>query len=1180
MTSCTFSGARLAALLDDFNAAVSRGDPTAVKIGALGFVFGELSESTLENQRGQAVIQYLLESKSPVCNVFLLVTASSAVIYHHPSLQLKVPILENFTITAVADYSQWVTAAQHLLEGKDIGVAMKELELQEGHFITEAINHVKQRFQHVLVEAAPLLGELLFKKDENAQKSVEKAALLCGMLFRRYICELLKSQLFKSNPKSLASLREEICDKLMHPNSISGMEALNAEEFSMAAALPACVFQKGAYESKIQVSTERLQELCSETLNDDIIIVRYGIKHFGFTSFFGRTLLVESKAPPNAKTSYEFAYAVSEQVIQNLKIGAALKDVYENSMKYAAATNAELSVHLLKSFGFSTGLLVLEPRGTISEKGGATISEGMCFVVRVVLENIDGGDGKTFNIELADTVIIRNGVAELRTKSFRAVEDVLFDVEEESSVPAPRDLTKITRHGVTGTMTGSRAAEREQQLKRLLVELQAEYIAAGGKKGSKASSEDLSVYEIGKLALGELQLLGHNDPEPLEAKNGIFVAPSKRIAWFPVYGKPCPFHIATINKVEMKREGDNYVFIVTFHTLQESNIGFRLNRTKCFLKELTYTAKKDIFTEYQIAIQTVQQAIKNDDAHRKKTATTASSGKLHTVGDPIRLPQIKMRPALQIGRKNQALTGNLELHQNGLRFSYLGGTPIDFLFENIKHIIFQPAVNSVLVCYHITLKKSVDLGRRAANEVQFMAEVMESSEAVSGARRSHEEEMAAEEREEARVRETNKQFFNFARAVDSKSTIRTQIPINDFTFDGVHSKAMVAFRGSRDVLWAVADWPPFTISVSEIEVASLERVVATNSTFDLTFIMKDYNKPVVTINSIPMSSLDPIKDWCLGARLYYMETEINPNWKLILKQIRDDDEWEPWSMEEGWRTLNNDDDEEESESDTDSTYTEDEETESSEDSSWLEDEESDISSGAESDATSSADWDELDRRAQEQDRKRNYDDDDNERPRKRARTTHANNAPPPLFSWITKRNINGISQRYYRETRILSCFNSSLFASLRDVQLQIKGFNIIFLYPCIPVCICFIFLAKPIPSSNARLCVGCVGCGWLLCVMDGEVSVGVFAFILSTPRPSNTVSFLPAFLTNAANASYFGIKMPNVSHPELSFNSREYKPDFSALVSVVNDLVDVWDILLCLAIRQPRHLEVFDEDKP
>ena len=73
-------------------------------------------------------------------------------------------------------------------------------------------------------------------------------------------------------------------------------------------------------------------------------------------------------------------------------------------------------------------------------------------------------------------------------------------------------------------------------------------------------------------------------------------------------------------------------------------------------------------------------------------------------------------------------------------------------------------------------------------------------------------------------------------------------------------------------------------------------------------IYKDYTKKVTTVTSIPMTSLDQIKDWLNSSDIRYTEGIQSLNWAKVLKTVTDD----PVGFFEqgGWDFLKQDDDEE------------------------------------------------------------------------------------------------------------------------------------------------------------------------------------------------------------------------------------------------------------------------------
>jgi len=85
-----------------------------------------------------------------------------------------------------------------------------------------------------------------------------------------------------------------------------------------------------------------------------------------------------------------------------------------------------------------------------------------------------------------------------------------------------------------------------------------------------------------------------------------------------------------------------------------------------------------------------------------------------------RMADLTMRPFVS-GKKT---TGTLETHTNGLRFTSKKHEIIDVMFSNIKHSLFQPCENEVMVLIHFHLKNPVLIGKKKTKDVQFFTEVV------------------------------------------------------------------------------------------------------------------------------------------------------------------------------------------------------------------------------------------------------------------------------------------------------------------------------------------------------------------------------------------------------------------------------------------------------------------------
>jgi nucleosome binding factor SPN SPT16 subunit len=107
-----------------------------------------------------------------------------------------------------------------------------------------------------------------------------------------------------------------------------------------------------------------------------------------------------------------------------------------------------------------------------------------------------------------------------------------------------------------------------------------------------------------------------------------------------------------------------------------------------------------------------------------------------------------IKPNLE-GRKT---IGNLELHQNGLRYASSKGYKVDIPFSNMKHAFFQPCQQDELISIlHFTLKVPISLSNKKIADLQFFKEsgiAADDIDMKGGRRRMNDlDELELEERE-------------------------------------------------------------------------------------------------------------------------------------------------------------------------------------------------------------------------------------------------------------------------------------------------------------------------------------------------------------------------------------------------------------------------------------------------
>ena len=75
------------------------------------------------------------------------------------------------------------------------------------------------------------------------------------------------------------------------------------------------------------------------------------------------------------------------------------------------------------------------------------------------------------------------------------------------------------------------------------------------------------------------------------------------------------------------------------------------------------------------------------------------------------------------------------------------------------------------------------------------------------------------------------------------------------------------------------------MTLHEVELVCFERIMPGNKSFDLAFIFKNYDKPVLRIESIDIKDQEAIKNWLDKMDLIYYEVGQNLIWKNILQTI-------------------------------------------------------------------------------------------------------------------------------------------------------------------------------------------------------------------------------------------------------------------------------------------------------
>lgn len=344
--------------------------------------------------------------------------------------------------------------------------------------------------------------------------------------------------------------------------------------------------------------------------------------------------------------------------------------------------------------------------------------------------------------------------------------------------------------------------------------------------------------------------------------------------------------------------------------------------------------------------------------------------------------------------EGKRVPGKVEIHQNGIRYQspLAAQQRVDILFSNVRHLFFQPCQHELIVIIHIHLKDPILIGnKKKTKDVQFYREATDIQFDETGNRKrkyryGDEDEFEAEQEERRRRADLDRLFKAFAEKIAEagrSENIEVDMPLRELGFNGVPFRSNVYIQPTTECLIQITEPPFLVVTLEDIEVAHLERVQFGLKNFDLVFVFKDFTRAPTHVNTIPVESLEDVKEFLDQSDIAYTEGPLNLNWPTIMKTVTSDTH--QFFVDGGWSFLQADSDDEDNEDEDDqesafeiSESELEEASESSEEDSEYDSNASDDASeeGSEEDEEEGESWDELERKAKRKDRESGLDEEE------------------------------------------------------------------------------------------------------------------------------------------------------------------------------------------------------------
>lgn len=842
--------------------------------------------------------------------------------------------------------------------------------------------------------------EVKDSEEFNNTKIAAKSSIVMMETFTDEMMTIVDEEKRITNVKLSDSIEEKIEINNFFSKSVAGKKILSPiKEFDpdlVEWCYSPIIQSGGEYDLKPSaVSSE------SQFVGDGVIIASLGLRFKSYCSNLARTFMIDPT--PEIEANYDFLLKLQDYISKNLlKDGTIAKDVYQGSIDYIKKEKPELVDSFTKNCGWLIGIEFRDSTFILNTKNERKLQTGQIISLTIGFNNLVNSKAKSnklknYSLLLTDTFKVAEQEPVLLTTFPKNKSEVTFYFNDDDSkkvkpekidIKKPDPNSKILKSKLRNDTSGGDDTNAEKLRQQIQSQLHEKRIQEGLARFSKADATDNSdfkpVFKKYESYVRESQI--PNSVRDLK----IHVDYKNQTIILPICGRPVPFHINSFKSGSQNEEGDFTNLRLNFNSpgaggnvSKRTELPYEDNPDNSFVRSITFRSRdrQRMVDVYKAILDLKKDSVKREQ-EKKQLADVVSQGNLIELkGSRMkRLEQVYVRPTPD----TKKIGGVLQIHENGLRYqsSFKNDQKVDVLFSNIKHLFFQPCKEELIVIIHCHLKDPIMIGKKKTFDVQFYRETSDMAFDETGGRKRRyrygdEDELQQEQEERKRKALLDKEFKSFAELIadSSNGLVDLDIPFRELGFQGVPFRSAVLCMPTRDCLIQLIDPPYLVVTLEEIEIAHLERVQFGLKNFDLVFVFKDLAKPVVHINTIPMELLEDVKSWLTNVDIPLSEGQMNLNWVTIMKTVLAD----PYQfyLDGGWSFLTGDDDEEnEDEDDEESEFEASDEDPSDEEDVSDAASEDDFSSGSGSDSEMSEeeedgeDWDELERKAAREDKRR------------------------------------------------------------------------------------------------------------------------------------------------------------------------------------------------------------------
>lgn len=672
-----------------------------------------------------------------------------------------------------------ISAMKGSRKGKTLGVFAKDN--YPGEFM-DLWRAALKKEDFSTADISPAVAYLIAPKEDTEIITIKKACMVTVDVFTKYLKDQIMEIIDSDKKVKHSKLAEGVETAVTDKKYVTGVDVSQVDM-----CYPAIIQSGGNYNLKFSAVSDK------NILHFGAIVCSLGARYKSYCSNIVRTLLVNPT--DEIQNNYNFLITIEEEIIKKLVANTKLSEVYEAGVSFVKKEKPNLLENLTKNFGFAMGIEFKENSLMIGPKITSPAKKGMVFNINVGFNNLQNTsssdkEGKSYALFIGDTVMVNDGQpASLLTGSKKKIKNIgIFlkddsdeedNDEEKENTPKPEILGRGKRTAVIESKLRSEHTSEEKRK-----EHQKELATQLNEKAKERLAKQSGAKDVEKVRKNTVSYKNFNQmPRVSEVKElKLYVDQKYETVILPIYGLAVPFHISTIKNISQSVEGDyTYLRINFFHpgsTMGRNESGTYQQPDATFVKEVTYRStntkepgelsppSSNLNHAFRL-IKEVQRKFKTREAEEREKEDLVKQDTLilsQNKGNP-KLKDLYIRPNIVTKR----MTGSLEAHTNGFRYTSVRGDKVDILYNNIKNAIFQPCDGEMIILLHFHLKHAIMFGKKKHVDVQFYTEVGEITTDLGKHQHMHDRDDLAAEQSERELRYKLKTAFkSFCEKVKKK----------------------------------------------------------------------------------------------------------------------------------------------------------------------------------------------------------------------------------------------------------------------------------------------------------------------------------------------------------------------------------------------------------------------------